>query len=43
MDEDANKNGLGDDVDFYEFDENEDVTSEADKADLDARNKLIGS
>jgi len=43
IDDDAEENGLGDNEDFDGFDENEDVTSEADEAYMDALNKLTGS
>ena len=33
---------MGDNEDFYGYDENEDVTSEADKSYIDALNKLTG-
>ena len=42
VDDDAEENGLEDDEDFYGFEENEYVTSEADKVYMDVLNNING-
>ena len=42
VDDDAEENGLEDDEDFYGFEENEYVTSEADKIYMDVLNNITG-
>ena len=43
IDDDTKEIRLGGNEYFYRFDENEDVTSEADRAYMDTLNKLTGS
>ena len=43
VDDEAEENGLEDDEDFYGFEENEYVTSEADKIYMDVLNNITGN
>ena len=42
INDDAEENGLGDDDNFDNFDDNEDVTREADEAYMDVLNNITG-